>query len=250
MLTGIRKLLLLFVITIVHIIQFIIVGIIHGFSIHHAAKSTMAWCRALVKNLNIAVEMNGTLPSEGVLVVSNHRSYIDIAVIGQFFPCTFLAKRELANWPILGHAARLAKVIFVDRNNTESRKISRVKISQTLKQGISVVVFPEGTSYAGPGILTFKPGTFELAADNNIAVVPVAIEYDDMLDAWVGNDTFIEHFIQTFKKPIVRVTISFGPILKNHTPQSIMYSSREWIENTLLHHRNKILIQEAIGGTL
>lgn len=149
----------------------------------------------------------------------------------------------------MGLAAKLAKVIFVDRNNAQSRKKSREKISETLKEGISVIVFPEGTSYAGPGILAFKPGTFELAADNNISVVPVAIEYDDTSDAWVGDDTFIRHFIQTFKKPTVRVTISFGPILQDKTPESIMHSSREWIEDTL-PRKNKILIQEAIGGTL
>ncbi len=246
---GMKRLILLFVITIAHIMRFIIVGIIKGFTNHHAAHSTMAWCQALVKNLNITVEMNGTIPSQGVLFVCNHRSYIDIAVIGQYFPSTFLAKKELASWPILGLAAKLAKVIFVDRNSAQSRKKSRVKISQTLKEEISVIVFPEGTSYAGPGILAFKLGTFELAADNNISVVPVAIEYDDASDAWVGDDTFIRHFIQTFKKKTVRASISFGPILQDKTPQAIMYSSYKWIEGAL-PKKNKILIQEAIGGTL
>lgn len=98
-----------------------------------------------------------------------------------------MAKRELANWPILGLAAKLAKVIFVDRNNSESRKKSRYTISQTLQQDISIIVFPEGTSYAGPGILEFRPGAFEIAAYNNISVVPVAIEYNDKNDACVGN---------------------------------------------------------------
>lgn len=181
--TAIKNLILLFAITVVHILRFIIVGIMRGFTNYHAGNSTMAWCRSLVKNLNIAVEMKGKLPSQGVLFVSNHRSYIDVAVAGQYLPCTFLAKRELANWPILGPAAKLAKVIFVDRNNSESRKKSRYTISQTLQQGISVIVFPEGTSYAEPGILEFRPGAFEIAAYNNISVVPVAIEYNDTNDA-------------------------------------------------------------------
>ena len=249
LLTAIKKMFLLFAITIVHIIRFIMVGIIQGFSNHHAANSTMGWCRSLVKNLNITVEMNGKIPSQGVLFVSNHRSYIDVAVAGQYFPCTFLAKKELANWPILGLAAKLAKVIFVDRNNSDSRKKSRNTISQTLKQGISVIVFPEGTSYAGPGILEFRPGAFELAAYNNIPVVPVAIEYDDKNDAWVGNDTFIRHFLQTFGKKTVKATISFGPIITNKAAQAIMLSSRKWIEDALTC-KNKILIYEAIGGTL
>ncbi|MGB4269674.1 MAG: lysophospholipid acyltransferase family protein [Spirochaetota bacterium] len=249
MLTGIIRLILLFTITIIHILRFIVVGIFCGFTVNHAACSTMAWCKALVKYLNITVNMHGTLPSQGALFVSNHRSYIDIAVIGQYFPCTFLAKKELANWPLLGLAAKLAKVIFVDRENTESRKKSRLAISHTLKQGISVVVFPEGTSYAGPGILPFKPGTFELAANNTIPVVPVAINYDENNDAWVGDDTFIRHFVQTFSKKTVSVTISFGPIIQDTTPQTILYSSQEWIEHTL-PRKDKFLIQEAIGGTL
>ncbi len=249
MITGLNRLILLFLITIIHILRFIMVGIVRRFTSHHAAHSTMAWCRALVKNLNISVTVNGTLPSQGVLIVSNHRSYIDIAVIGQYFPCTFLAKKELAHWPILGYAAKLARVIFVDRNNIESRRKSRLEISSTLQQGISVIVFPEGTSYAGPGILTFKSGTFELAADNNIAVVPVAIEYEDIRDAWVGDDVFIRHFVQTFKKQKVNVTISFGPTIKNKNADALMYSSHQWIKDTL-SSKNIELIHEAIGGTL
>lgn len=249
MITGFKRLILLFVITTVHILRFIAVGIIRGFTNHHAAHSTMAWCKSLIKNLNITVIVNGSLPSQGVLIVSNHRSYIDIAVIGQYFPCTFLAKKELAHWPILGCAAKLARVIFVNRNNIESRKKSRLEIFRILQQGISVIVFPEGTSYAGPGILTFKPGTFELAADNNIAVVPVAIEYGDIRDAWVGNDVFIRHFVQTFKKKSVSVTISFGPTIKNTNADALIYSSHQWINNTL-SRKNIELIHEAIGGTL
>ncbi|MGQ9842465.1 MAG: lysophospholipid acyltransferase family protein [Spirochaetota bacterium] len=249
LLTAIKNLILLFAITVVHIFRFTIVGTIRGFNNYHAANSTKAWCRSLVKNLNITVEMHGKLPSQAVLFVSNHRSYIDVAVAGQYFPCTFLAKRELAHWPILGLAAKLAKVIFVDRNNFESRKKSRYMISHTLHQGISVIVFPEGTSYAGPGILEFRPGAFEIAAYNNISVVPVAIEYNDKNDAWVGNDTFVRHFLQTFGKKTVKVTISFGPIITNTIPQEIMLSSRKWIENTL-NSKNEILIYEAIRGTL
>lgn len=80
--TAIKNLILLFAITVVHILRFIIVGIMRGFTNYHAANSTMAWCRSLVKNLNITVEMKGKLLSQGVLFVSNHRSYIDVAVAG------------------------------------------------------------------------------------------------------------------------------------------------------------------------
>ncbi len=243
---GIQRLLLLLVITLIHILRLIVKCSIQGFTSYHAAYSTREWCRDLIKNLNIYVDMAGNIPSQSVLFVSNHRSYIDIAVIGQYFPCTFLAKKELASWPILGWAATLARVIFVDRNDRESRKLSRKQLSTTLKQGISIIVFPEGTSYAGPGILNFRPGTFELAAENNIAVVPVSIEYEDSNDAWVGDETFVRHFIHTFSKKAINVAITFGPAI---TGNELLQPSYEWIKNTLLH-RHAIMTKESIGGTL
>ena len=195
------------------------------------------WARHCNREMGLKVTVQGNPPQEGALLVSNHRSYMDITAIGEIIPTTFLAKREVSRWPVLGYGCRLVNVVFVDRESPESRQKSREEISERIANGISIVVFPEGTSYAGPGLLTFKPGVFRTAAHGRVRVVPVAVEYEDPSDAWVGEDTFIRHFMQTFSKPDIRVTVSFGPVLQSEVPDELIKLSRAWIHSTLTRGR-------------
>ncbi len=193
------------------------------------------WAKDLNRALGLEVAVKGSPPEEGVLLVSNHRSYMDITAIGELAPVTFLAKQEVSRWPVLGYGCRLVDVVFVDRDNTGSRRRSREEVARRLWQDTSIVVFPEGTSYEGPGLLTFKPGIFQVAAQNRFPIMPVAIEYDDPDDAWVGDDTFMRHFLQTFSKRRIHITVTFGPIMKGEDPVKLMKSSWKWIYSSLVH---------------
>ena len=182
--------------------------------------------------MNIAIDRRGEIPAQGVLLVSNHRSYVDIAVIGSHLPCTFLAKRELKSWPVLGWAATTARTVYVSRDSASSRRESREAVGRKLSAGISFVVFPEGTT-AASGLLPFKPGIFKTAADGGFPVVPVAIEYDDRDASWIGDDTFIDHFMRTFGRHKTAVRITFGEPISGINENSLLVRSREQIQEAL-----------------
>jgi 1-acyl-sn-glycerol-3-phosphate acyltransferase len=195
-----------------------------------SARALQQWCKRLVSALGLHVQTKGKPPQEGVLIVANHRSYIDIGAIGALVPCSFLAKQELAGWPLLGYGARrFGNVLFVSRKNEESRKRARAAVAAVLKGGVSVVVFPEGTTRASPGILPFKQGIFQTAAAGGFTVLPAAIEYEDPADAWVGDDTFVGHFLRTFSKRRVSVHLSFGEAIRSEDPNFLMETAWNWI---------------------
>src|SRR6266699_2445010 len=121
------------------------------------------WARAAARILGMEVKVRNTPPSSPFLLVSNHLSYVDIVVLESQVDCAFIAKSEVARWPILGIICRSMKTIFIDRQKKRDllRAIARVETS--LNQGLGVVLFPEGTSSAGDKILAFKSSLLELA---------------------------------------------------------------------------------------
>jgi 1-acyl-sn-glycerol-3-phosphate acyltransferase len=147
-------------------------------------------------------------------MMPNHRSYIDIFIMAAYVPATFVAKAELRRWPIFGQAMKVFRVITVKRNDLRSMIGTMNKLKQRIDDGIPVTVFPEGTTFEGPGTKNFKKGTFKIAAEIGVPVVPCAISYSDTRIAWVGSDLFIWHFFRQFWKPFTKVTVRFGePII-------------------------------------
>jgi lyso-ornithine lipid O-acyltransferase len=191
------------------------------------------WARRLNRALGLEVTVIGEPPAETALLASNHRSYMDITAIGSCLPTTFLAKSEVARWPLIGPGCRLVDVVFVERESAASRWKAREEIALRLRSGMSIVVFPEGTSFEGPGLLSFRPGIFSLASAAGFPVVPVAVSYEKTSDAWVDKDTFLRHFLQTFSRPRVRVTVSFGPVMRNNDPDRLRRSTWRWIDSAL-----------------
>ncbi|MCC6157900.1 MAG: 1-acyl-sn-glycerol-3-phosphate acyltransferase [Deltaproteobacteria bacterium] len=210
-----------------------------GFTRRLAASYARRWSVSLGRAIGVEIETRGAPPDRSALLVANHVSYIDIAVIGSRVAACFLAKTEVARWPVIGWAARLSNAIFVERERPDSRRRSLVEIETTIRSGVNVVVFPEGTTSAGPTTLPFRPGSFALAARAGLVVVPVAIRYEDPGDAWVGDDTFVAHFLRQLGKRRVRVSVSFGPALSGSSGEDLCRAAQNWIDdaNTCLWER-------------
>jgi 1-acyl-sn-glycerol-3-phosphate acyltransferase len=95
------------------------------------------------------------------------------------------------------------------------------------------MLFPEGTSFKGPLTQPFKNGSFKIAADTKIPVIPMAIHYRDEDDAWVGNDTLLGHFFRQMGKPVTKVYIKYGtPVLSPDYKQT-QQQTREQIDMML-----------------
>jgi len=179
----------------------------------------------------------GDEPKQSGLIISNHRSYFDPVVILKNILAYPIAKKEVNSWPIVGQACRASGVIFVDRNNKESRKETVDKIGTILKQGYSILNTPEGTTHIEPKTIEFKSGAFAMAANFKIPVIPVAIDYKYLTDAWIGDDTFVPHFLRCFGKWRTEIKVSYlKPIISNDIDYLIATSKKN-IDAELIRFR-------------
>ncbi len=114
---------------------------------------------------------------QAYIFVSNHTSFLDLPGLRLLIPGEFrpLAKKELLKIPVFGLIARGATVI-VDRSSGESRKKSLDKLKMTLAEGISILLFAEGTQNRSKEVLQpFKDGAFRLAIDTQMPVLPMVV---------------------------------------------------------------------------
>lgn len=113
--------------------------------------------------------------------VSNHQSMMDIAVVFRVLPenLHFVLKKELLYVPFVGFFAWATGMIFVDRKNSKAAIGSLQRVGKLVREGRSIIAFPEGTRSRGQGVLPFKKGVFVSAIAAQVPVVPIALEGAD-----------------------------------------------------------------------
>jgi 1-acyl-sn-glycerol-3-phosphate acyltransferase len=164
-----------------------------------------------------------------MLILSNHVSWLDICVITSLAPVVFIAKSEVARWPVFGWLAKLQRTIFIDRQARHKTGAATQEIAGRLLGGDAVVLFAEGTSSDGTRILPFRSalvgavhhalgtGTHHTA----ITVQPMSLAYVgfDGLPigraqrervAWYGDADLIPHFIGVLASGAIDITVSWG----------------------------------------
>lgn len=134
----------------------------------------------LIKLSDSTVNVHGleNIPEGPVLFVSNHQSNMDIAMICGFIdkPKGFIAKKELEKLPLISKWITLAGSIYLDRENPRKSMEGILEGIKTLKNGHSLVVFPEGTRSKGDKMGEFKAGSFKLATKSKVPIVPLTID--------------------------------------------------------------------------
>lgn len=191
------------------------------------------WGKLIVVVCGIKIHRNELPPADNFILMPNHRSYLDIFIFSSLTPASFVGKAELRNWPFGKVATKIANLILVDRNNVRSLISTMGAIKNSISQGIPVTIFPEGTTYYGPLTKNFKTGSFKIAADAAIPIIPAAIEYRDKNDAWVGDDTFVPHFFRQMGKPCTHVTIRYSETLIDSDHDKLRIATREKIDRML-----------------
>lgn len=170
-------------------------------------------CAWVMENLcalhGIQVVQHGTLPRGPAIYVANHVSYVEPLAILSKVPGTAIAKRELGGWPVVGDAMRSLGMLLVDRGRAESGAAVLREAWRRLDDGVSLVVFPEGTTTDGSSVLPFRRGVFGLARLANVPIVPVAVRYDRSDIAWIGEDRFVPHYLKTTARQRTRVFLRF-----------------------------------------
>jgi len=156
------------------------------------------------------------------VVVANHVSYLDIAVLASHFPGRFVAKSEIAGWPVLGPMAATVGTIFVVQKRR--RDVVRVEpeMARTLAAGVSVVLFPEGHSTRGLGVDRFHSSLLESAVRGRAPCLAVALSYETPSDPWApaatvcwwGGMRFWRHAWTLVGLRRIVVSVRFAPVLR------------------------------------
>jgi 1-acyl-sn-glycerol-3-phosphate acyltransferase len=143
----------------------------------HAVASRLAKVFFALAGLPLAVQRETKIPAERVILVANHASYLDGAVISAVVPgqLSFVAKEELARQFIAGNFLRRLGTIFVSRTDVGSGLEDTAQLEKTANAGERTVYFPEGTLTRMPGLLEFQLGAFLVAARTGTPVLPVTI---------------------------------------------------------------------------
>jgi len=208
---------------------------ITGKDIQKGLEARQRWINFILDVLGVVVEVKGELPQQPALFVSNHRSYIDPLPVLKDVQAFPVAKAEVEKWPIIGYGSSETGILWVNRSQKESRKSTRQRVVETIQQRhFHTLIYPEGTTHKQPNTIAFRRGIFEEAAKHGITVIPVAIDYQDPKDAWVGDDTFIRHFFECFAKPKTYVKLWYGQPLQNSDPEELIQQAKEWIDTHLL----------------
>ena len=176
--------------------------------------------------LGLKVETMGEMSEERpTLFISNHISYIDIFITG-YMPTFFVAKSEVANWPVFGKMANIQNTLFIERNPKKARQQIQVLRSH-LTQGNNLTLYPEGTSTNGTYVERFKSTLFA-AAENvdgpRVGIQPMTVAYthhagEPIVDqavrdhyAWYAKMPFLSHFLGLMPLKSVRAIIYFHPV--------------------------------------
>lgn len=156
-------------------------------------RSIRKWCQQLLVIFQIRLSVIGVerLEDTHYLMAANHISWIDIHVINAFKPHYFVAKAEVASWPIFGWMAKQLGTLFIERGKASSIRKMVPELAAQLRQK-AICIFPEGTSTDGQQVAPFKSNLFEAAIVANAPVYALAIQYFDMR---TGNKTTAPAFI-------------------------------------------------------
>lgn len=183
-------------------------------------------CRLIGLNISVVGR-----PPEGppALIVANHSSWIDISAISATTPVVFVAKSEIAAWPIFGVLAKLQRSVFVDRGRRSGTRTVNAEMADRLVGGDHVVLFAEGTSSDGCRLLPFRSALIGAAGDallrtdgrGEIVIQPLSVVYTRLHGipigrphryraAWCGSTPLLPHLAGVLSDGSLDVTLTWG----------------------------------------
>ena len=164
-----------------------------------------------------------------LLIVANHTSWLDISVITAVAPVVFVAKHDVAAWPVFGLLARLQRSVFVDRARRHKTRDVNNEIARRLADGDPVVLFGEGTSSDGNRVLAFRTALIGSARDaiaeaghvRQVWIQPLSVAYTAVLGlplgrrnrghvAWYGGASLLPHLRRLVARGAIDVVVSWG----------------------------------------
>ena len=211
----------------VHLVNGILLAIVYP---HLNSKRQLGilknWSRQLLTIFNIGVQIEGRQPIRGeggYLVVANHVSWLDIFVLNAIHPSRFIAKSEVRDWPIIGWLSQRTGTVFIERALRQNAATINLRLSLLLGQGVSVGLFPEGTTTDGKQVGHFHSALIQPAIDARMKICPVALYYQNEAGehsseaSFIGDMTLIQSIWQLLRCSQLNALVVFTPALSAAT---------------------------------
>lgn len=196
----------------------------HDDRLRFFVENVSRWCERALKIMDFEIECVGLdkldLENKNYLFVSNHMSYLDILIFSSSLPSVFVTSVDMGEVFFLGTLAEMGGSIFVERRNRQRIDRDISKMTETLRKGFNIVIYPEGTSTNGQVLLPFKKSLLMSAVDADREIVPVAIKYMEIdgvpfskenadIVCWHGEMTFADHLMGLWKHKSIKVQLEF-----------------------------------------
>jgi 1-acyl-sn-glycerol-3-phosphate acyltransferase len=208
-----------------------------------------AWCSMMLRLFGVTPIVQGPISSggRGYLVVANHRSTADIPLLLRAFGGSVVSRSDLAQWPLVGVAARAVGTVFVDRSDVLSGARTIRAVAARLTAGDTIIVFPEGTTFPDDHVRPFRDGAFVATLRAGADVLPVGLAYQKTSGAAFVGESFPAHLARMAAAAPSRVAVCVGePISaasavraaqlreKAHAEvQRLVYAARELVDGSV-----------------
>jgi 1-acyl-sn-glycerol-3-phosphate acyltransferase len=180
------------------------------FSVRGRAREVLLrrWFRALLRAFGARLRVVGPVfqanPGRGVLVVSNHVSWLDELAIDAVQPIRMVAKRDIRDWPVLGRLITAARTVYLDRERLSLLPATVAELAAALRDGAAVGIHAEGTTWCGVASGRYLPALFQAALDAGVPVRPVVLRYvqggtSSTRPAFVGSDTLVDSMLRVLR---------------------------------------------------
>ncbi|MDO5666969.1 MAG: lysophospholipid acyltransferase family protein [Alcaligenaceae bacterium] len=213
--------LLRFVIRLVLLIFLIIVGLfLTGLVFPLISQSqreriVKGWSRLLIMVLGVKVKIEGApVQDSAVMLVANHVSWIDIFILNSCRTTSFVAKKEIKDWPIVGRLVAQAGTIFVDRSSRTAMRGVNKELDERYAKGICTGLFPEGTTSDGLSVKSFFGGLLDAPLKAKVPIQPVAILFyfkgeRSGYPSFIGDETLVHNIWVLLSNPGIAVIVRF-----------------------------------------
>ena len=176
------------------------------------------WSIKMLSCLAIALVVKGQRVITGpMLLMANHISWLDITSLHAARFCRFVSKADIKQWPVIGTLATGVGTLFIERESRRDAMRVVHHMTERLRAGDVIGVFPEGTTSNGQGLLPFHANLFQAAISADAPVQPVALQFIDqangqisLVPCYVGDDTLWASLWRTLCTPGIAVVITFG----------------------------------------
>jgi 1-acyl-sn-glycerol-3-phosphate acyltransferase len=186
--------------------------------------------RVMCRLLGVRVRSIGTpIDTRPLLIVANHSSWMDISILTSLTPVVFVAKSEIARWPLFGLLAKLQRSVFVERDRRQKTGEVNAEIARRLAEGDPVLLFGEGTAGDGNRVLAFRSALVGAARDalaasehaREVWIQPVSLAYVSQHGipfgrhlrpraAWYGKTSLVPHLKRVAKQGAIDVVVTWG----------------------------------------